>query len=332
MKPIFAITYATVYGLIIRFIFGFVGDLMGIMSLSFLVVGPLLIGFLTVILQPKRKALGNRAAFFMPWVTSLIVLVITVAFNIEGVICWIMIYPLFAILAGVGGLIANKFRKPKIDVSDRENYDYWTKPDKLGSSLVLLIPMFLGIIEGQRTLTRKDIVIKKQIIIAANPPIIWKVIGSINDLKDKGKTISLFSFLGFPSHLKTTTDTMAVGGKRIAYYEKGLYFDETITKYENEKLMVLDIKTDPTKIPPSVMDEHILIGGKYLDILQDEYKLETLPNGNCLLTLSSHFFINTPFNWYATIWADFLMSDILTEELNLINAKATGFNDQQAGK
>ena len=115
----------------------------------------------------------------------------------------------------------------------------------------------------------------------------------------------------------------------MAYYDKGLYFNETITEYEHEKKMVLDIKTDPNKIPPTVMDEHILIGGRHVDILQDVYTLEQLPNGNYLLKLSSHFFINTPFNWYAAIWADYLMSDILDAELQLIQSRATSFPSSQ---
>ena len=71
------------------------------------------------------------------------------------------------------------------------------------------------------------------------------------------------------------------------------------------------------------MDEHIVIGGKHVDILQDIYKLEKLSDTSCRLTLSSRFYINTPFNWYASIWAKYLMADILQSEINLINERAT---------
>jgi hypothetical protein len=239
-----------------------------------------------------------------------------------------MIYPLFAVLAGLGGLFANKFRKKKVEVTDPENYDYWTKPDKMAASLLLLAPVILGALEGERSLTRKDISIRKEIIIAAKPSFIWKALANINHIQATEKHLSFSSMLGFPRHVKTTLDTLAVGGKRMAYYEKGLYFDETISSFNNH-LLVLDIKTDPTKIPPAVMDEHILIGGKHVDILQDVYELEDLHNGTCRLSLSSHFFINTPFNWYAAIWANWLMSDILSEELNLVKARVTSNTNVQ---
>lgn len=321
MRPIFAISFAVLYGLTLRLFFGFIGDLLGIMSLAFLVVGPFVIGFLTVFLMPKKRSLTGSAAFFIPWLTSLVILIITIVVNIEGTICWMMIYPLFAILAGLGGLFANKFRKKKVEVTDPENYDYWTKPDKIGASLLLLAPVLLGALEGGRTLSRKDMIISKEIIVTATPAAIWKALANINTIQPTEKHISFSSLLGFPKHISTTLDTLSVGGKRMARYEKGLYFEETISSFNGQSL-VLDVKTDPANIPPTVMDEHILIGGKHVDILQDVYRVQDLHDGTCRIGLSSHFFINTPFNWYAGIWANWLMSDILNEELNLVKARA----------
>ncbi len=48
-----------------------------------------------------------------------------------------------------------------------------------------------------------------------------------------------------------------------------------------------------------------------------------ISDNSCRLTLSSQFYINTPFNWYASIWAKYLMNDILESELNLIAIRAT---------
>jgi hypothetical protein len=206
-----------------------------------------------------------------------------------------------------------------------ENYDDWTKPDSLKISVLILLPLFLGALEGERTLIKKEMVITKQIIIPASPAQVWKAIGNINEIAAGEKHFSFTGMMGFPRHTKTTLDSLAVGGKRKAFYEKGLYFDEIISKCEPEKLLTLDIKTDPKNIPPEVMDEHILIGGKHVDILQDNYTLEQLPDGSTRLSLTSHFFINTPLNWYAGIWAGYLMSDILSEELNIIKTRAVKF-------
>lgn len=323
MKLFSPIAFASIYGLAIRLLYGMLGDIMSIMSLSFFVLGPLAIGFLTVFFLPRKKWLRNSAAFFWPWITCLVVLVITIIAQIEGAICWIMAYPLFAMVAGIGGIIANNVRKKKfIDTDDPENLEKWTKPDKLTISLVLLIPVLFGLGEGERMFNRKDMTITKSVIIHASPENIFKAIATINEIKPAEKHTSLSTMIGFPGHIKTTLDSLAVGGKRKAIYEKGLYFDETISRYEPGRLLVLDVKTDPSNIPPTVMDEHIIIGGKHVDILQDVYSLEQLAGGDYRLSLSSHFFINTAFNWYAGAWANYLMGNILNGELELVKKRS----------
>lgn len=320
MRLFFSVIFATIYGLISRLMFGMLGDIMGIMTASFFVIGPLVIGFLTVCFLPRKKVKKSSTAFFLPWLTCLILLVITIALKVEGIICWVMAYPLFAVVSGFGGLIANKIRKKKdLEIDDMENFDIWTGKDKLSISLVMLLPFICATIEGERFTSRQDIILTQSVVMKATPTAVWEAIGSTKDVAKKHGGYS--GILGFPHYVKTTQDKFALGGKRKAVFERGLYFDETITGFEKEKLLVLDIKTDPYNIPPTVMDEHILIGGKHLDILQDVYRLEALPNDKSRLSISSHFFINTPFNWYAGLWARLLMNDILIGTLDMVKER-----------
>jgi uncharacterized protein YndB with AHSA1/START domain len=189
-------------------------------------------------------------------------------------------------------------------------------------SLIILLPLVFGFLEGKRTQTKLDFNITQEITIAAPPSKVWNTILNIGEIKQQETNRSFATVLGFPNHLETALDTLAIGGKRLAKYEKGLVFEEIITKYEPEKLLVLDINTDPNKIPPTVMDEHIVIGGKHLDILEDIYTLDALPDGSTRVRLLSRFYINTPFNWYSSLWANYLMNDILKNELQIIEKRA----------
>jgi hypothetical protein len=324
MKTLFAVGFASLYGLSIRLLFGLLEDVMGIMSITFLVLVPVFIGFLTIILMPKTSS--AVAAFFIPWITSLVILIITIAFNIEGSICWMMIYPFFAILAGIGGTIAysvhlKRAKKAAQQDGHSNNNNDWGKPNTLNVSLIFFVPAFLGYLEGERSLIPTEYTIVREVTVKASPEAVWRQLTHINELDKKEEQGSFSTLMGFPRHLKTVADTFAVGGTRLAVYEKGLYFKETISTYEPNKLMILSIKTDPENIPPTVMDEHILIGGKHLDILEDTYQLEQLADGSSTLKLSSRFTINTPFNWYAGLWANYLMADILQGELNLIKER-----------
>ena len=313
MKALFAIGFATLYALALRVLFGSLNGILEIMTLAFLVIAPMVIGFLTVFFIKTLRSYA--AAFFLPWATSAAILFFTIILNMEGTICWIMIYPFFAVAAGLGGIFA-LYLNEKRRARENPPPNYWNL------SWILCLPAVFGIMEGQRTLSRQDIAISETVVIAASPAEVWEQLININDIPENADETSFAEWLGFPKHLSTTLDSLTTGGKRKATYEHGLYFDETITQYENNRLMVLDIHTDPSKIPPTVMDEHILIGGKHCDIEQDTYTLEELKDGTTRLTLTSKFWINTPFNWYSGLWAKYLMSDILSGEIELIRERA----------
>lgn len=328
MKLLIATITATVYGLSLRLCFGLLNGIMDIMSISFLVLAPMIIGFLTVIIFMRKKIMKPVVAYFLPWATSLVILVVTIMLNIEGSICWVMIFPFFAAISGLGGLIGYYFKKKYF--KNKQNYDMnvlddmenWDGPGTLKISVILLLPLILGPIEGNNSLIPEDIEVNQTIVIHASQQDVWKEL-TRNEVKKDKKELHLVNYLGFPNHVKTKLFSLKKGGKRISVYEKGLYFKETITDFKENEKLVLAIDVDPKKIPPTVMDEHILIGGKHIDINEDTYILKAISPEITELSLTTKFTIATPFNWYAGWWAKLLMNDIISGELNLIQSKAS---------
>ncbi|MBL0190282.1 MAG: hypothetical protein IPQ18_02730 [Saprospiraceae bacterium] len=211
MKTLLAVSLATIYGVSLRIMFGLLNNFMGIMSVSFLILAPVIIGFLTIILLPKENTKSSSGAFFKPWLTSLAILIITMLFNIEGSICWIMIYPLFSILAGIGGVIAYHFRKPRTNDPDKNN---WENQNTLNVSFILLIPIVVGLLEGDRTLTPKEFNISKSVIISASPKEVWHELTNINYISTNENKFSFSNMMGFPKHLRTTLDTFFWWGQK----------------------------------------------------------------------------------------------------------------------
>ncbi len=312
MRIVVSICIAVAYALLLRLLFGVGGTDLEVMSGTFLFISPFVIGFLNIIVLPKGTVKGS-AGFFLPWLTCLCILLVTLFFNIEGIICWIMIYPLFAIAAGIGGLVAYYMKHNK--ANKRDDWDFEKNSGKLNVSIILMLPIILGFVEGDKMSSSEECTVQTSMDIDATPAGVWQRLTSTkNNLQDKTPAF-WSSAIGFPKHVSTKLDTLKIGGKRMSYYERGLYFEEKIAGMEQDKMLALDIKTDPTHIPPTVMDEHIIIGGKHVDILRDIYKIEALRNGQTRVTLTSVYTINTPFNWYADLWASFLMKDILRGEL-----------------
>lgn len=328
MQTLFAIAAAVVYGLFMRLIFGF-NDAFKVMSGAFLCLVPFVFGFLSVWFSKPEKVESKVYAFFFPWLTTLFLLAATVLLAIEGTICWVMIYPFFAAAAGIGGLVARHFLMKKINPpkhdDDSQALDDWDeirKRNGLQVSILLLLPIAAGWLEGDRATSSRMCGMENSIEINAPAARIWDNVTRVRMISEAENRVGINHFLGMPRPLEAILDTAAVGGYRKAVFERGMVFHEKVTNYEAERLMKFTIDAKPEEIPPTAMDEHIVVGGDYFDVLTGEYLLESLGEGRFRLRLSSRFVVSTPFNFYSGWWAEWIMSDIQENILQVIRRRS----------
>jgi len=76
------------------------------------------------------------------------------------------------------------------------------------------------------------------------------------------------------------------------------------------KKMKLLIRAYPHEIPTTTLDEHVVMGRQYFDVLNGEYYIQPLKDGYNRLHLKSSFKMKTSFNFYASWWAIRIMKDI----------------------
>ena len=155
--------------------------------------------------------------------------------------------------------------------------------------------------------------------IDINAPVekIWNNVTRVKEIpldEDKGYLTRL---LGFPRPIKAELNYEGVGAYREAIFTKGLIFHETVTKYQDNRKMVFTIKAYPHEIPSTTLDEHVVIGGNYFDVLNGTYEIQKLPNGLNRLHLYSYFKMNTTFNFYAGWWGKIIMKDIQNNILQI---------------
>ena len=308
---LFAIVIPTIYAVVLRLFFGIKtwGELFSVMSVSFLFCLPTIVGALTVYLSDREKVEKLSYRILMPWVPILLFLVITLALAIEGWACWLMILPMFLIAASIGGLIGGYFKLKKPNNS-------------LNVSIMVLFPIlispiesFIGSISGTY---------KAYTYIDIDAPIekIWDNVTRVKEISENEDKGWLNKFLGLPRPVKAELDYEGVGAYREAIFTKGLIFHETVTEYEDNKKMVFDIKAYPYEIPSTTLDEHVVIGGAYFDVLGGTYELQHLENGKNRLHLSSKFKMNTTFNFYAGWWGKWIMKDIQNNILEVEKKRA----------
>lgn len=298
-KIIVAIGIPTAYAVALRLFFGINtwNDLFSVMSTTFLFLLPTIVGALTVYLSPIEKAKSLVYQIFIPWIPVFLFLIITLMLVIEGWACWVMILPVFMIASSVGGIIGGLLKS-------------WIDKSKLQISFLVFLPLFIGPIESMIETIPGTYKAYTFIDIDAPAEKIWDNVTRVREIPEAQDTGYLTKFLGFPRPIKAELDFEGVGAYREAVFTNGLVFHETVTEYTDNKKMVFNIKAYPHEIPSTTLDEHVVIGGDYFDVLNGTYELEKLANGKHRLHLYSHFKMNTTFNFYAGWWGKWIMKDI----------------------
>ena len=313
MKKLTLIVIPVLFALLLRILFGasIFDDFLSVMSWTFFITVPAGIGALTIFFSPIENAKSTGYTIFAPWLPIIIVIALTIIIGIEGWACWIMIAPLFFIFASIGGVIAGFFKLKKSK-----------KSEKLNLSILVLLPFLIGPIENSIPTYQKIYTTYTSIKINADAESIWENVTSVKEIKPIEDSSRLTNFLGFPKPLKAELDTLGVGGYRKAIFEKGLIFHETVTKYEHLKFMEFNIEANTFEIPSTTLDEHILIGGEYFDMLNGTYELKQIAENQFELILYSDFSMKTTFNSYAGIWGRWIMKDIQNNILKVIKKRS----------
>jgi hypothetical protein len=294
-----------VYGICTRFVAdgSRFDDLLAVMTLSYLGLVPLVIGYLTVRPHP-RPSWGYR--LLAPWLPTILSVAISYAVGWEGTICIVMGLPLLLIFSSVGGVLGGvpALRRPA------------------GAATTALLPFVLTPLERRVPLPTRTHEVHTSILIAANPATVWAEIIEVPLIQPHERRPALFTRLGFPHPLSATLSRPGVGGLRHARFERGLLFLETVTDWEPERMLRFTIAAQPDSMLPETLDRHVTIGGPYFDVLSGRYEIRAAPRGRVLLELTSELRLSTHFNLYATPWVDAVMRSVQENILQVIRSRA----------
>lgn len=280
-----------------------------LMSVSFIFLVPFAIGALTIYFSNIEKVRQYSYCIMMPWAPIFVFLVVTLFLSIEGWGCWFMILPIFMMAASIGGMVAGHY---KVKRHDKE---------RMYISILVLLPLFLSPIEPWIESVNNLYEAYTYIDLHADKAKIWRNVNRVRAIKKEQDKGWLTNSLGFPRPVRAELNYNGVGGYRKAIFEKGRVFHEQVTQYEDERRMRFTIKANPYEIPSTTMDEHVVIGGNYFDVMDGTYVLQKLNANTYRLHLYSHFNLTTTFNFYASFWAGFIMKDIQNNILQVIKER-----------
>lgn len=309
------IAIPAIYALLLRSVFGESTwrGVFNMMSVTFLFLLPSIVGALTIYFSKEEKIRNFKYKFFFPWIPICCFFFITFIFAWEGWPCLLMILPIFLLAASIGGLIGGYFKLKK-------------KENKLYATLLTLLPLFASPIEALLGPSTTPYQAYTFIDIHAPAEIIWSNVTRVKEITQEEDKGWLTHLLNFPRPVKAELNYEGVGAYREAIFTNGLVFHETVTEYLDNKKMSFEIKAMPHEIPLTTMDEHLVIGGKYFDVLNGTYELEKLNENTYRLHLLSNFKLSTSFNFYASWWAKNIMKDIQNNILKIEKQRAETYN------
>lgn len=303
------IGFGIAYGLCLRLLSGSyqLQNILVVMSIGFMVFGPLIIGWVTVHFS-KDPNLTKLKSFFMPFLSIFFGCLVTYLMKIEGLICIIMYLPLGFLLSGFGGLIA---------------YSKKNKPSNKASMLIMLaLPFAAQFTENKINFETRSHTVKNSIHISSSAPKVWNEIKSVKTITKNELDNSWVHSMGFPRPLDAEIDHEGIGGIRTARFERGLVFNETVNQWQPNKLLSFKIEVDPKDIPPTALDEHVTIGGPFFDVLHGTYEIAEQTDGSVILNLESKFRLSTHFNSYAGMWTNLIMHQIQSDILSVIKKRS----------
>ena len=314
---LFAVGVGALYGFCGRLIFSSdrsetSGALFSVMSLAFLFLVPLGIGYVTIALAPPR--LLNRRAYVVlaPWLAVLLAVLGVWITGWEGKICIAMLLPLLLPMSNAGGGMALAMRRRQ----------WGRRVYGVGLASVLLLPYVAAPVEGAVPPAWQLRVVERQVRIRATSEQVWRQIVRVPRIRPGEYGTSLVHRIGFPRPVEATLSREGVGGVRRASFERGVVFTETVTEWEPGATLSFSIHADPATIPPGALDQHVTVGGRYFDVLDGSYRIEPAGAGQVVLHLSSTHRLSTRFNFYASLWSDLVMRQIQSNILQVVRTRA----------
>jgi hypothetical protein len=302
------------YGGLSRALFGIDALAMwhgGAASATFLFLVPMAMGSLVAFLgmtlgQPKSLTYWGVSA---PLLCFLIGMVISLVTGFEATFCLIVAAPILIAMTLFGGLITaglvNRFGGGRLQVT-----------------AVVLLPYAVAPFEQMIALPEEILTVRNRVEIRASPEQVWDQIASVPEISRDELRWSWVHALGFPRPLAAVLEGEGVGSVRIATFERNVSFFERVTDWQPGKTIAFGIEADPQFVPANAFDQHVIVGGRFYDVLDGRYDIEDAGKGKVVLHLSSDHRLSTHLGRYASWWSERIMDEIQGNILEVIRKRA----------
>jgi hypothetical protein len=290
----------------------------GFVSASGIFGTPLVIGAICVGLSTPAQQASVSYRCMAPWLSIALVYVLFALIKLETLICLIMLAPVTMGLATLGGAIAGKIihglRQRKA-----------AQRSVLGC--VVLLPLLCSQWEAHWQIPSVTHTVNDRIVIDASPTQVWDGLLNVPDIRRQELSWSFSHAIGLPRPLAAKLSGTGEGAVRDLYWEGGIHFREYVTAWEPVRRLTYRVDVSPARDALRRLDTHVVIGDRYFDIEDGEYRLRDLGDGRTELSLSTTYRMRTMVNPYGEWWANRTLDDFHTVVLRLLKQRVEHRSD-----
>jgi len=278
-------------------------------SIGYVFALPLVLGAIPVLLSTKAQLENYLINLITPWVSVLTFFYLSFITGFEGIICLVIIIGPFLLIGSLGAFI---YRYIKLKTGGDHSKKLY---------ITLAIPLL--VLGMENLVVPQDYygTVSTTINIRAGKDTVWKNIKNVKSIDKNEIKPHIIHQMGIPKPINGALDFEGIGGTRSITWEKGLKFKEVITQWDDGNGFAYDIVVNPGDIPPTTLDEHVIIGGQYFDAVRGSYSISAIDDNTQQLTLTSTYRITSTVNFYGKYWTNFIFEDFHQMILEVVKGR-----------
>ncbi|MBL8266432.1 hypothetical protein [Steroidobacter sp.] len=299
------------YGLLLRLMFEWevFHDSYEIVSASFLLLAPFATGAIAVFFGSRAGRLSVGAQIGTAAGTMLFFLIAMFVLFIEGLICIVLVLPVFTIASVIGGLVMGLALR-------------LVRYNRAVVSCFALLPVVFAPLESQLIPDSHERTVVNTLVIDSSAENIWNNLISVADIQKQELGWSFTHAMGVPRPLQAAMNGAGVGAVRTSQWEKGVQFKEVVTQWQPPYRLSYDFDIPPNSIPRDALDRHVEIGGEYFTVVSGGYSIRPLSAEQCEVTLRTTYANRSNLKLYGDLWGDFVFDDFHRSILRLIQHRS----------
>jgi len=286
------------------------GEARSAMSFTFITFVPFAVAAVTVYIAERQERRSWGYYVFHGAGANVMFVFGSMLVMVEGLICAVIIIPMFALYGAFGGLVMGALCRAT----------NWPRHATYG---FVFLPMLLsGVLPsgaGDTFIGQRE----RTVLVQASPVELWHQLHNAPQISAVEVERAWLYRIGVPVPMSAVTKVVGTTLERDITMGKAIHFTQVASEWRENSYVRWTYRFADDSFAPQALDDHVKIGGHYFDLIDTVYTLT--PRGDATeLKISMQYRVSTQFNWYSKRVAALLFDNFEEVVLDFYARRAAG--------